>query len=147
MNIFVLDGDPCNIAKHYCDIHLRKMMVEHVQLLCSAMPENLAPYKRTHYNHPCNKWVRESASNWEWLNTLTRSMGREYFNRFSKRHKSCITREGISSWNPYKHLPCIGLTPWPQVMPDEFKQEDTIKAYRKYYAAKLKDFRKRGLLD
>jgi hypothetical protein len=36
MNIFVLHEDACGIARHYCDLHLRKMMVEHVQLLCSA---------------------------------------------------------------------------------------------------------------
>lgn len=146
MNIFVLDADPHAIAKHYCDIHLRKMMVEYVQLLCNAMPEHLAPYKRTHYNHPCSKWVRESASNWEWLNSLTWSMGGEYFDRFSKRHKSCVIREDISSWNPYDHLPCIGITSWPQVMPQEFRGDDTIAAYRRYYASKLRDFRHRGLI-
>ncbi len=146
MNIFVLDTDPHGIARHYCDIHLRKMMVEHVQLMCNAMPEHLSPYKRTHYNHPCSKWVRESASNWDWLNSLTWSMSWEYFDRFSKRHKSGIVREHISGWNAYAHLPCIGLTPFAQCMPDEFKCDDAVKAYRQYYAAKLRDFRKRKLI-
>jgi hypothetical protein len=154
MNIFVLHSDPHAIARHYCDIHLRKMMVEHVQLLCSAMPEDIAPYKRTHYNHPCSKWVRASASNWEWLNSLTWSMGHEYFNRFGKRHKSSITRESISSWNPFEHLPYIGLTPWAMAMPDEYKLgyydgdecDLVIASYRRYYAAKLRDFRNRGLM-
>ena len=80
MNILVLHEDPHGISRHYCDIHLRKMKVEHVQLMCNAMSENLASYKRTHYSHPCSKWVRESASNWEWLNSLTCLMGGEYFN-------------------------------------------------------------------
>lgn len=147
MNIFVLDEDPHAIAKHYCDIHLRKMLIEAVQLLCNAMPENQAPYKRTHYNHPCSKWTRESASNWEWLNSLAWSMGQEYFKRFSKRHKSDIIREQISSWNVHTNLPCIGLTLWPQVMPEKYKsvQNNTVKVYRQYYAAKLKEFRQRNI--
>lgn len=174
MNIFVLHEDACGIARHYCDIHLRKMMVEYVQLLCNAMPEHLAPYKRTHYNHPCSKWVRESAQNWEWLNTLVWSMGWQYFNRFSVKHRSSIVREQICSWNPYNHLPNIKQTPWPQVMPEEFKCDwhlcpdwdymeiyrdsaessgctcnpefsNAVYAYRRYYAYKLRDFRKRKI--
>ena len=37
MNIFVLDKKPSNIPKHYCDIHLRKMIVEYTQLLCTSI--------------------------------------------------------------------------------------------------------------
>jgi len=146
MNIFILNSDPHAIAKHYCDIHLRKMLVEHVQLMCNALPEHLAPYKRTHYTHPCSAWVRASASNWEWLNSLTWSMGWEYINRFGKRHKSCVIREQISGWDAHQHLPCIGITAFPLVMPEAFKCDDPIMSYRRYYAAKLRDFRKRGLI-
>jgi hypothetical protein len=180
MNIFVLDEDPHAIARHYCDLHLRKMMIEYVQMMCTAYRMSvgnkhiiegrkngvwLLPgetyafddnnklitssnlYLNTHENHPCNKWVRESASNFEWLNGLVWSMGHEYFNRFGKRHTSCIIREKLRGMrNPHNYLPCIGLTPWQQVMPDEYKSENTVSAYRRYYAAKLKDFKKRGLL-
>lgn len=163
MNIFALDIDPHAIARHYPDIHLRKMMVEYVQLLSNVWPEDKAVYKRTHYNHPCSKWVRESRQNYEWLYSLVHSMGWEYFNRFSKRHFSCIKLREL----PYNapHLPAIELTAWPQVMPIEHKQysikifsnfmglgdiyrhsiEDSIFAYRRYYAAKLRDFRQRGI--
>lgn len=140
MNIFVLDRDPHAIARHYCDVHLRKMIVEHVQLLSNALPEHLVEYKRTHYNHPCSKWVRESARNWEWLNALTWSMGWEYFNRFGKRHKSSEARERLTRHNPYNYLPHKDLTEWPQVMPDELRCDDTVKAYRAYYGDKLNDF-------
>lgn len=166
MNIFVLSADPHDIARHYCEIHLRKMMVEYVQLLSNALPEHLVTYKRTHYNHPCSKWARESAANWEWLNSLVWSMGWEYFNRFSKRHKSCEERAKLTRINIYDYLPHKELTPWPQVMPDEFKPKSTcitfmmegkeykdtwnkldiVDSYRRYYAAKLRDFRKRGLI-
>lgn len=145
MNIFVLHEDPHAIASHYCDVHLRKMMVEYVQLMCNALPEHLVPYKRTHYNHPCSKWVRESAANYEWLNSLVWSMSGEYQERFSKRHKSCEVREYLSGINHYKYLPHKGLTPWPQVMPDEFKGSSPVACYRAYYAAKLRDFRKRNI--
>ena len=149
MNIFVLNKNPTLIAKHYCDIHLRKMLVEHVQLLCNAMPEAAAPYKRTHYNHPCSKWARASAQNWAWLSWLTQRMGIEYYARFNKYHKSSLVLGVLlRTFDPLVHLPDTGgVTPWPQVMPDEFKvEQDPVAAYRRYYAAKLRSFRARGLM-
>ena len=65
MNIFVLDNDPFKAAEYQCDKHVVKMVLETAQLLCSA--HETAPYKRTHYNHPCAIWTRSSLSNYMWL--------------------------------------------------------------------------------
>ena len=143
MNIFALDENPHAIARHYPDIHLRKMLVEYVQLLSNAWPANLSVYKRTHYNHPCSKWARTSRMNYEWLYSLVQSMGYEYLNRFNKSHLSWVKVRQLPRFAP--HLPSQGLTSWPQVMPIEFQGEDAIKAYRKYYASKIRGFRLRGI--
>lgn len=167
MNIFVLSLDVAQIPKHYCDLHLRKMMIEYVQLLSNTWPESVAPYKRTHYNHPCSKWVRESRANYIWLYQLVNEMDKEYQKRFNKQHLSA-SKLKLLRWEN-AHLPNVDLTPWPQCMPKEFKVfhlseccnyefiknrlpilEDspyynTIHAYRRYYADKLKQFRKRGI--
>ncbi len=69
MNIFALDTDPVTCAQYHCDKHVIKMILESVQMLsttCSILGAE-APYKPTHANHPCTKWVRESWENFGWL--------------------------------------------------------------------------------
>lgn len=166
MNIFVLDKDPWKIPAHYCDLHVNKMLLETAQLLCSVFPEGEAPYKRTHYNHPCAVWARESIRNYKWLRQLGKALAYEFFLRTRKIHKSQVVIYDVSCAVVFnnRYVPDGPLTPWPQVMPDEYKEgffstfslqnrglldlykkEKIIKAYRRYYAAKLRDFRKRGI--
>ena len=59
MNIFYLDEDPKLCAQYHCDRHCVKMVLETAQLLCTAhwMTGGEAPYKKTHFNHPSNKWA------------------------------------------------------------------------------------------
>lgn len=142
MNIFVLSNNIWDIPKHYCDLHLNKMLLEATQLLCSVY-EN-APYKRTHYNHPCAKWVRTNRANFMWLKTLAFSMYNEYWWRRRKHHKC----GKVLAWMSKQEIPLPHgkLTEFPQCMPDEYKiKGQAIKAYRKYYASKLREFRRRGI--
>jgi hypothetical protein len=133
MNIFYLDEDPKLCAQYHCDKHCVKMIVEQVQLLSTAhwMTGGEAPYKKTHINHPSNKWVRESLSNYVWLCDMTMELCKEYTYRYGKTHKTqqhlewCIV-----------NLPNIedkGFTEIPQAMPDECKRENPIDGYRNYY--------------
>lgn len=66
MQIFILDNDR-QTSKFLDDKRLPKMVLETAQILCSALKPEDSPYKITHYNHPCCKWVRESESNYIWL--------------------------------------------------------------------------------
>ena len=133
MNIFYLDEDPKLCAQYHCDKHCVKMIVEQVQLLSTAhwMTGGEAPHKKTHINHPSNKWVRESLSNYVWLCDMTMELCKEYTYRYGKTHKTqqhlewCIV-----------NLPNIedkGFTEMPQAMPDECKRENPIDGYRNYY--------------
>ena len=134
MNIFVLDEDVKKCARYHCDKHVVKMILESAQLLCSAYyhtgEEILSPYKLTHKNHPCTKWVRESLSNWLWLRDLGLALYDEYKYRYNnKKHKSgeIIKQLPIPLLNDY------GLTKRPQAMPIQYMDINTVQAYRNYY--------------
>jgi hypothetical protein len=88
MNIFVLDYDPVRAAKLQCDKHVVKMSLESAQLLCSVFPEGKAPYKRTHYNHPCSSGARKSKKNYIWPLKHGIALCDEYTFRYGKIHKS-----------------------------------------------------------
>jgi len=131
MNIFVLDKNPHVAAMYACDKHVVKMILESAQMLCSVHPEGTAPYKRSFYNHPCTKWVRASSENYDWLIEHARALCTEYTRRYGKVHKS----EKVIDWCDANRpeLPDVGLTPFAQAMPEDYKNEDAVEAYRTYY--------------
>ena len=131
MNIFVLDNNPHVAAMYACDKHVVKMILESAQMLCSVQPEGTAPYKRSFYNHPCTKWVRASSANYDWLIEHARALCTEYSRRYGKVHKS----EKVIDWCDANRpeLPDVGLTPFAQAMPEDYKNEDAVEAYRTYY--------------
>ena len=107
MNVFYLHHDPKECAQMHCDSHASKMCVEYAQLLSTAhrvvdgklwygrttigrriaryfhpdeeMQQEL--YLASHINHPSNIWVRENASNYEWLYDMWIELGKEYRHR------------------------------------------------------------------
>jgi hypothetical protein len=137
MNIFLLSTDPREAAEAHCDKHVVKMILETAQLLyCSHWvldPDNLpaCAYKKTHPNHPCAIWVRESVENYRWLSDLGIWLCREYTFRYGKQHKT----EAHINWlsDNFPPLPAIAMTPFRMAMPDEFKDPDPVVAYKQYY--------------
>jgi len=133
MNIFVLDTNPTTAAKMQCDKHVVKMVLESAQLLCSPFEPGTAPYKRTHYNHPCAKWVRENESNYCWLLNHAWALAAEYYWRYKKVHKSLSVIDWCDA-NRYKlNLPKENCSPFAQAMPAIYKNPDAVVAYRAYY--------------
>ncbi len=129
MNIFVVDEDPQLAAIMLCDKHIVKMILESAQMLCTAYGEG-APYKQAFKNHPCTKWVRQSQQNFNWLCKHAQAMCAEYERRYKRTHKS----QGVISFcSTLSTLPDIGLTPFAQAMPDQYKNTDAVVAYRNYY--------------
>lgn len=140
MNIFLLDRNPTKAAAQYHNKHVVKMVLETAQLLCSAHEPGMAPYKRTHYYHPCAQWTRTSLQNYFWLVDLGKAIAAEYTKRYGKRHKS----EDVIDWceeNIPLTIPDGVLTEFPQCMPDAFKKDDSVEAYRAYYVSKLEKFK------
>ena len=136
MNIFILDSDHKKCAKFHNNKHIVKMPLETAQLLCSVhhlsnTNKNIIPYRLTHKNHPASIWCRTSLSNYNWLIKLGKQLCYEYTYRYNKRHKC----QDVIEWceNNKPNLKDIGLTKFAQCMPDQYKHEDAVKAYREYY--------------
>ena len=142
MNIFVVDNDPEIAALQLCDKHVVKMILESAQMLCSAFENGEAPYKRSFYNHPCTKWARESQANYESLLTHAYELCEEYFNRYGKIHKSLDAIDWCDNNYHKLNLPNVGLTTFAQAMPDEYKNDNAVKAYRDYYNGEKSYFAK-----
>ena len=142
MNIFVLHNDPSTAAQMQCDKHVVKMILETAQMLCTVAhgKDFVAPYKATHKNHPCTLWAALSVQNWNWLVDHGLALCAEYTKRYGKIHKSQQHIEWCQQI-PIT-LPSIGLTPFAQAMPVEYKDSCAVTAYRAYYHGEKARFAK-----
>ncbi len=132
MNIFVLHREAPIAAMYHCDKHVTKMILESAQMLCTVLHQNEVdtPYLPVHPKHPCTIWAGESLSNWLWLKELTKFLDNEYIYRYDKGHHK--------SWEVVEQLPNppiedIGMTPFAQAMPEKYKHDNPVIAYRNYY--------------
>jgi hypothetical protein len=95
----------------------------------------------THVNHPSAVWARVSDCNYHWLVQLLGALCAEYSVRYNKIHsveKRCLQFLHRAP----KHISQSCQTPWPQAMPEVYKNEDTVDAYRNFYAGEKSRFAK-----
>lgn len=147
MNIFILDNDVTANAQAHCDKHVVKMILESAQMLCTIANEAgcESPYKSTHKHHPSTKWAASSKSNYLWLYNLMGALNKEFMHRFNhtKNHLSVDKfAAGVKLDAVLASLPDVGLTPFAQAMPDEYKNVNAVKAYRNYYVNAKSDLLK-----
>ena len=138
-------------AQWHCDKHVVKMILETAQLLYTAHWVLLedpdfqeAPFRKNknergyksikNIMHPCAMWVRESLDHYMWLCKLGMHLCREYQYRFglNKKH-SCQEHIEWLVAHPPIGLLSRGWKQPPQAMPDEYRHESSIEAYRAYY--------------
>ena len=135
MNIFFLSWIPRICALYHADKHVVKMILESCQLLCSAhymSNSDYKPcYKLTHKNHPSSVWTRESLSNYNWLIDMSLELCKEYTYRYGKIHKCESYIEDLKINPP--PIEDIGFTSPKLAMPDIYKDNNAIIAYRQYY--------------
>jgi len=141
MNIFVLDLDIRKCARYHCDQHVVKMILESVQILCTALWLHgiEAPYKPTHGRHPCVLWASKSRSNMHWLARLAGALNYEFKYRFRKEsdHESYSVLAALR----FRTVEDLGLTPFAQAMPEQYRiPGDPVTAYRNYYRAEKARF-------
>jgi hypothetical protein len=133
MNIFYLHQDPILAAKDLCDQHILKMGIESAQMMCTAhwLTDNEAPYKKAHVNHPSTIWTRQSIYHYEWLLNHAKEIFKEYNRRYKKVHKT----ESVITWldKNKPNIPDLAFVEPPQCMPDDYKNVDTVTAYRNFY--------------
>lgn len=147
MNIFVLDRSPLVAARHHCDKHVVKMIVETGQMLSTAhwingkaddWSDGDMLYKPAFVNHPCSKWVRESSANHRWTCALFIGLLTEYTARYKRSHKSERLVPFVTRMPAYTRQ--AEMTPFVQAMPDEYKCDDSVIAYRRYYLGEKRRF-------
>jgi len=144
MNIFVLGYDPATAARYHADKHVVKMITETCQMLSTCLREkgddNELLYERTHTNHPCNVWLRESDGNFAWLTQLLASLIDQYDRRFGLPNKFVRARE-ILEYCQEKVVHDEAMTPFRLCMPDEYKVEgNPVASYRNYYIGEKAGF-------
>ena len=143
MNLFVLSKSKRRIAKYMVDKHICKMILESVQMLSTTKRvldphSDLGPvYKLAHKNHPVTKWCRASYLNYVWLLDLVDEMHKEWQYRYchTKIHKSYLVAQYLKEHVP-STFPNQGLTSFALAMPDEYKTDDPVESYRRYYLSK-----------
>lgn len=132
------------------DKHVSKILLEAVQMLCSAKrildPEaeiNGKLYKLAHKNHPVTIWCRTSRANFVWVLDLIDELHQEWKFRYghpeSKVHKSyliaMILRENIPPEDSFSEK---RLTSFALAMPEQYKTSDPVESYRNYYMSEEK---------
>jgi hypothetical protein len=83
-------------------------------------------------NHPCNIWTRTTQENYIWLWKHAYALCKEYTRRYGKVHsmESMLLNE---LYDCPVNLPKGKLTTFIQAMPEQYKNENTVVAYREYY--------------
>ena len=146
MNIFYLSEYADEAAEMHCDKHVVKMILETAQLLSTAhrvldgdeFADREGLYKVTHINHPSAVWVRQSEGNYYWTLHLFSFLCAEYTKRYKKIHKTERLLYSLAVFPD--NIPDGDFTPPPQCMPDEYKNDCAVTAYRTYYKNDKADF-------
>lgn len=158
MNIFFLDKDPSVCAEMHCDKHVSKMIIEYAQMLSTAhrvldedvnekatVPYIDKLYKKTHVNHPSTVWVRSDWKNYFWTYQLFTALCKQYTIRYNKKHLTDIKLSFLLMLSPYnipKTSALDEMTPPPLCMPDEYKCDNHVEAYRNFYNGEKARFAK-----
>lgn len=144
MNIFYLAHDPAKAARMHCDAHVRKMILESAQMLCTVVHQHYpkrssvlrSVYKPTHAHHPCTRWVAESITHAEWLVTLAYELNKERHYRWNVRDHASL-RVAIAAYNALVPvLPELAFSSPPQCMDEQYRKRTTVAGYRNLYATR-----------
>lgn len=145
MNLFFLDKQPEIAAQYSCDSHVRKIILEAVEMMGYAyshgqfQPWPWVHSKGRHINHPMSKWVRASKENFDWTLQYAYALCDEFFYRFNKtqHHKCRAYLDWISNNLPLENLPSLGFTNPPRCFAAYAEQieqsDDVVFDYRRYY--------------
>jgi len=168
MNIFIVDKHPVIAAKMLCDQHVVKMITESVQMLStchrvldgtmsmqrSVSGKRMVPryklndsrdlvlYHAVHFKHPCNIWIREDISNYNWLLNHTHALCQEYTLRYKKIHACESIMRALATIDAPYNMPVTNTRTqtFVQAMPEEYKNKDPVIAYRNFYIGSKSKF-------
>jgi hypothetical protein len=130
------------------------MILETGQMLSTAYQrhcgEHLRLYKPAYAKHPMTIWVGDSLGNYLWSLDLLGHLLNQYRHRYNNKVHSTgrilnnllKLTDNVRDKFQYKTF----LIP-PLCMPDEYKCDNYIQAYRNYYIGEKKRFAKYTLVD
>jgi hypothetical protein len=104
MNIFHLSSNLTECAQFHVDRWTPKLALEAAQCLSNQHDLAIAPYRRSHINHPISKWIAESSGNYLYTCQYAKAICQEYTYRYGKIGKV----EPIIDWlasNIPSHIP------------------------------------------
>ena len=145
MNIFAIEGDVetgeidwRESARSQDNYRLVKMILESCQILSTVLNEQGidAPYRSFNPKHPSCLWAAESSSNFLDLTVHCAFMLDEYTLRFGKTHKCAAALQKCVALFDADLFPTTQCTPLRLAMPDEFRSDNPVVSYRKFYASK-----------
>jgi hypothetical protein len=171
MNIFFIDANPDYAAMDMLDKHIVKMPLESAQMLSTAHRlldgkltqndskqvyllegeslsdgeiQNQKCYKVAHKAHPCTVWTMQTVGNYLLHVKYLMAMLNEYKARYQKVHavEKMIPFLRHAPRNINRDSPEHIFTAPPQCMPDKYKCEDYVTAYRNFYAGEKFHFAK-----
>lgn len=150
MNLFYLSIFIDECARFHCDKHVIKMILELAQMLYTThhvLESNMLitcphkPYRKTHFNHPTAKWVRDVTHNYIYTCQLGLLLCQEYTRRYKKIHATQKHLEWL-----LENIPLVIEGPmWhppPAVDVECLVEGDVVASYRKYYREKKAYFAK-----
>jgi hypothetical protein len=144
VNLFILHANPEVAARMMCDSHVVKMPTETAQMLSTVARlhgVNIG-YKIAHPGHPCTKWIGASKANFDWAVRHGIALCQEYTMRYLSVHGARSTIEAVRDIAFLIRFKRKGRTPFAQAMPDEYKDDNAVLAYRKYYVGDKARFAK-----
>lgn len=119
------------------------MPLEAAQILCTALHRYGidAPYRPTHAKHPSVLWAGDSVEHFRWLRRFGRALCREYSYRYGRRHGCERVLDSLPLRPP---IPGAGWHDPPQAMPEMYRRDDAVAAYRAYYRGDKASFPGKG---
>jgi hypothetical protein len=145
MNIFAIEGneetgeiDWEKSAQSQDNLRVVKMILESCQIMSTVINEQglKAPYRSFNPKHPSCLWAAESLSNYMNLAIHCQAMIDEYQHRFGKTHKCEAVLHTLVEMCDPDLFPAMEPTPLRLAMPDEFRSNNPVVSYRKFYASK-----------
>lgn len=129
--MWLLGGESARVA----EVHDDEGFTRHKWVV-----DNAQCYLVAHANHPCSVWARETDANYYWLYQLLDGCLKEFERRYHKPHSTSRLVEFLS--RAPRRIRRGQLTPYAQAMPEEYKHEDAVEAYRRFYTGSKARFAK-----
>lgn len=144
MNIFVVSRDPVKAAQMLCDSHVVAMARESTQMVSTVarLSGIEIGLRITHQNHPCVKWAQRSSANFQWLLAHGKALCAEYTYRYLGRHSCKTELEAVETCAWLIHFKESKLTPFVQVVPEQYRCANAVTAYRNFYKGEKARFAK-----